>query len=73
MLDKNLKNFDYDSFIEYVNKMATSRDNILNKAVNKKTKYKLFGFINLLVAKKKNNKTIYRLFGFLPVLTIKEK
>lgn len=70
MLDKKLKYFDYDAFINYVNFLSISRPSFTCQS---KTEYKLFSFIPFLTVKEKSNiKRVY-LFGFIPLLKIKSK
>lgn len=67
MIDKNLKNFDYNKFINYVNQISVN--NFTRKV---KVCYRLFDLLPFLKIKIKNNKKVYKLFGFLPIISIKE-
>jgi len=70
MLDKKLKYFDYDSFIDYVNQLGAP--NIVAPS-KRKTMYYLFGIIPFIKVVIKKNKKVYKLFGFIPLLKVKEK
>lgn len=70
MLDKNLKYFDYNHFIDYVNSL-----NKLNTFIQKKEKttYYLFNKIPLIKSIKKGNTTKFKLFGFIPFFKVKRR
>ena len=68
MLDKNLKHFDYNKFINYVNSLSSH-----HKVSGYKKQIRLFGIIPLLYIKQKLMKKKYLLFGFIPIITTKEK
>lgn len=69
MVEKDLKNFDYNTFINYINTLInpTTQEAFSEK---KTIDYKLLGFLNVLRIRIKNAKKMYRLFGFIPLLTI---
>lgn len=71
MIDKKLKNFDYNHFINYVNSCTMITPNI--KSESAKKIYKLFFIIPLIKIKQKKNTSWLYLFGFIPLLKIKEK
>lgn len=69
MVKKNLKNFDYNKFINYVNKI----DNPPVKITKQISKFYLFNLLPILKIKEKVSvKRIYFL-GFIPFLKIKTK
>jgi len=68
MLDKKLKYFDYDAFINYVNKLATPKSLERKKEI---IIYYLFEKIPLLKIIKKGNVVKLKLFGFIPFFKIK--
>lgn len=72
MLDKHLKYFNYNDFIDYVNSLAIIK-NAQPYVFKHKKAIKLFGVIPLLSIYQKDNTTRYKLFGFIPLLKIKEK
>lgn len=69
MVQKKLKHFDYDKFIDYV--LPLSSHSILPS--KNKTVYSLFSFIPFLTVKQKRNRTSILLFGFIPLFKIKSK
>lgn len=72
MVEKNLKNFDYNKFIDYVNSIASNSNQLccLNTNI---VSYKLFNFLPILKIKNKNNKSYYKLFNIIPFLKISSK
>ena len=74
MIDKKLKNFDYNSFINYVNLLSSDHEevNSLND-LNRKMDIRLFGFLPFIKMKRKNKKILVYLLGFIPFLKIKTK
>ena len=72
MLDKNLKYFDYNGFIDYVNKRSVPC--IPNGVIpdNKKIYY-IFNKIPFIKIITKGTTKRYKLFGFIPFLKIKDK
>lgn len=67
MLDKHLKNYDYNAFINYVNSLSCK------KTMNMNVTIRFLGFIPIIKIKKTTNKKTYKLFGLIPILTIKER
>lgn len=70
MLDKNLKYFDYNHFIDYVNRLAVHP---VLKSGKQKTTYYLFDKIPLIKRVQTGNTIKFKLFGFIPVFKIKRK
>lgn len=81
MIEKKLKNFDYNKFINYINSIITQcpaygyLDGITPTTTfhPKNKKYYLFNRINLLSIEHKAQKVWVKMFGFIPILKIKEK
>lgn len=67
MVNLNLKNFDYNSFIQYAINLSRPKSSVQNGGI---TRFYLFNRILLLKRVIKNNKRRYYLFGFVPVLKI---
>ena len=78
MVEKNLKNFDYNKFINFVNFIASG--GMINSNLNCSNihnrkniiSYKLFNLLPLMTIKQKNNKTYYKLFGIIPLFYVKK-
>lgn len=68
MVNLNLKNFDYNSFIQYAINLSRPKSSVQNGGGI--TRFYLFNRILLLKRVIKNNKRRYYLFGFVPVLKI---
>ena len=62
-----LTNFDFNSFLDYVNKVST----VSGYSTCTKKRYFLFNIIPFLKIKKVNGVSYYYLFGFVPILKIK--
>ena len=67
MLDKKLKNYDYNKFIDYVYSLGSHKFT----SINSKKMVRLFGIFPVMKIQQKGNKKKYKLFGFIPLLTIK--
>lgn len=70
MVRKNLKNFNYNKFIDFVNSIATGNSNTILSDKQIKKLY-LFNFIPLMKIIKKAKSVKYKLFNCIPVLKIK--
>lgn len=68
MVDKKLKNFNYDNFISYLEDIKHKKIQLI-----KSKKILLFNKILIMLIKYKNNKASYKLFGFLPIIVSKIK
>ena len=69
IVQKNLKHYDTENMIHYINNISninyiTCKERIF--------KYKIFGIIPILKVKMYKNKTSYFLFNFIPLLKVKE-
>ena len=69
IVQKNLKHYDTENMIHYINNICninyiTCKERIF--------KYKIFGIIPILKVKMYKNKTSYFLFNFIPLLKVKE-
>lgn len=69
MIEKDLKNFDYNKFANYLNSIIYSTP---SKQTYTTSSIYLFYFIPLLKIKQSATRIYYRLFHFIPILKIKK-
>ena len=71
MIEKNLKNFDYNRFIDLVTNIINQKNPLLTQEKN--FKVFLFKIIPILRIRLTHDKTVIKLFGFLTFITLKKK
>ena len=76
MIEKKLKNFDYDKFVNFVLGIINQPNTpvtIQKASSNSERRIYLFSVIPLLKIIYKKNRVFIKLFGFMPLLKIKMK